>query len=86
MPTREEMQCTVHIGREFVDVPAGIRRTLRERLRQICEALVALGSHRTLLRSLVQSSLAITIGSWLFRYEFEPVRNRVVVVQAFQQR
>jgi len=78
--------CKVHIGREFLAVPAGIRRTLRARLEQICEGLLALGSRSALLRSLVQSSLAVTIGSWLFRYEFEPLRNRVVVVEAFQRR
>jgi hypothetical protein len=78
------MACTVHIGREFVGVPLEVRRRLRERLREICQALVALGSRSMLLRSLVESSLAITIGSWLFRYEFEPVRSRVVVLQAFE--
>jgi len=71
------MACKVHIGREFLAVPAEIRKTLRERLEKICEALIALGSRSALLRSLLQSSLAITIGSWLFRYEFEPVRSRV---------
>jgi hypothetical protein len=80
------MQCTVHIGREFLAVPADIRRVLRERLEQICKTLVALGSGSALLRSIAQSSLAITVGSWLFRYEFEPVRSRVVVLQAFEQR
>jgi hypothetical protein len=81
------MACTVHIGREFVAVPADIRKKLRERLHQICEALLSLRSRSsTLLRSLVESSLAITIGSWLFRYEFEPVRSRVVVVEAFERR
>jgi len=80
------MACKVHIGREFLAVPAEIRKTLRERLEKICEALIALGSRSALLRSLLQSSLAITIGSWLFRYEFEPVRSRVVVVEAFERR
>jgi hypothetical protein len=80
------MACKVHIGREFLAVPAEIRKALRQRLEQICEALVTLGARSALLRSLVQSSLAITIGSWLFRYEFQPVRSRVVVVEAFERR
>ena len=80
------MPCTVYIGREFLAVPAQIRKKLREQLERICAALAKLGSGSALLRSIAQSSLAITVGSWLFRYEFEPVRNRVVVLEAIERR
>jgi hypothetical protein len=76
------MGCTVHIGREFLRVPATIRRKLRARLERICAVLEALETRNSLGDSLAQSSLAIRIESWSFRYEFEPVRNRIVVVQA----
>ena len=76
------MGCSVHIGREFLRVPAAIRKKLRARLERICGVLEALESRNSLLDSLAQSSLAISIDSWRFRYEFEPVRNRLVVVQA----
>jgi hypothetical protein len=78
--------CTVHIGREFVAVPMQIRKQLRARLQKICAVLEALGSRTAFVRSISESSLALTVGSWQFRYEFEPARNRLVVVQAFQQR
>lgn len=32
--------------------------------------------------SLLQSSLAITIGLWRFRYEFHAGRNRITVLEA----
>ena len=72
----------MHIGREFRIVPAQIRRKLRERLERICGILEALDSRDTLLQSLAESSLAVTIDAWRFRYEFEPVPNRLVVVEA----
>jgi len=72
----------VHIGREFLRVPAAIRKKLRTRLERICGVLEALESRNSLRDSLAQSSLAISIDAWRFRYEFEPVRNRIVVVQA----
>ena len=72
----------VHIGREFVAVPTRIMKRLRARLEKICADLEALQSRPTFLKSIAQSSLAITVDSWRFRYEFEPLRNRVTVVQA----
>jgi hypothetical protein len=81
---RLEMGCKVYIGHEFLGVPSLIRKRLRERLEKICAVLEALGSSTAFVDSLAQSSLAITIGSWRFRYEFEPARNRLVVVQALQ--
>lgn len=76
------MGCTVHIGREFLRVPAAIRKKLRARLERICAVLEALETRNWLRDSLAQSSLAISIDAWRFHYEFEPVRNRIVVVQA----
>jgi len=49
---------------------------------KICAVLEALESRPAFLESIAESSLAITVGSWRFRYEFEPLRNRVTVVQA----
>jgi hypothetical protein len=76
------MACTVHIGREFVAVPTRIIKRLRARLEKICVVLEGLESRPTFLNSIAQSSLAITVGSWRFRYEFQRVRNRLTVVQA----
>jgi hypothetical protein len=76
------MACTVHIGREFVAVPTRIIKRLRARLEKICVVLEGLESRPTFLDSIAQSSLAITVDSWRFRYEFQPVRNRLTVVQA----
>jgi hypothetical protein len=76
------MACTVHIGREFVAVPTRIIKRLRARLEKICVVLEGLESRPTFLNSIAQSSLAITVDSWRFRYEFQPVRNRLTVVQA----
>jgi hypothetical protein len=77
--------CKVHIGREFLAVPREIRRRLRERLEKICAVLEALESRTAFLDSIAQSSLAITVGAWRFRYEYEPDRNRVVVIQAMHR-
>ena len=74
--------CTVEIGREFGIVPAEIRRKLRERLERICAVLDALPSRDTLVASLAESSLAITVEEWLFRYQFEPSAVRLTVVEA----
>jgi hypothetical protein len=74
--------CKVHIGREFVAVPMPVLKRLRARLEKICAVLEALESRTAFLESIAQSSLAITVDSWRFRYEFEPVRNRLTVVQA----
>jgi hypothetical protein len=78
------MGCTIHIGREFLSVPREIRKKLRSLLEQICDALQALGSGSALIRSIHESTLAITVGAWRFRYEFEPRRNRLTVIQATQ--
>ena len=80
------MGCTVHIGREFLAVPMQIRKKLRARLEKICAVLEALQSRSAFVKSISESSLPITVGAWHFRYEFERERNRLVVVQAFQQR
>jgi hypothetical protein len=76
--------CTVHIGREFLGVPTQIRKRLRARLEKICAVLEALESRTAFVESMAQSSLAITVGTWRFRYEFEPQSNRLIVVQAIQ--
>jgi hypothetical protein len=76
------MACEVHIPREFVAVPARIIKRLRAQLEKICAVLEALESRTAFLESIAQSSLAITVDSWRFRYEFEPLRNRLTVVQA----
>ena len=76
--------CEVHIGPEFKAVPSEIRAQLRTRLEQICAALEALKPRSVFVDSISESSLALTVGAWRFRYEFEPDRNRLVVVQAFQ--
>jgi hypothetical protein len=78
------MGCKVHIGREFTVVPNQIRKQLRTRLEKICAALEALKTRGAFVDSISESSLAVTVGAWRFRYEFEPDRNRLVVVQAFQ--
>ena len=75
----------MHIGAELA-VPTQIRKKLRMQLEKICAALEELKSRTTFVDSISESSLAITVGAWRFRYEFEPDRNRLVVVQAFQQR
>ena len=75
----------MHIGPELA-VPTQIRKKLRMQLEKICAALEALKSRTTFVESISESSLAITVGAWRFRYEFEPDRNRLVVVQAFQRR
>ena len=75
----------MHIGAELA-VPTQIRKKLRMQLEKICAALEALKSRTTFVESISESSLAITVGAWRFRYEFEPDRNRLVVVQAFQRR
>ena len=75
----------MHIGAELA-VPTQIRKKLRMQLEKICGALEELKSRTTFVESISESSLAITVGAWRFRYEFEPDRNRLVVVQAFQQR
>ena len=80
------MGCKVHIGREFLTVPTQIRRKLRERLEKICAALEAIASRTVFIESVSQSSMAVTVGAWRFRYEFEPDRNRLIVVQAIQGR
>lgn len=67
-------------------MPTEIRKKLRARLEKICAVLEALGSRTAFVQSISQSSLAVTVGSWLFRYEFEPDRNRLVVVQALEKR
>ena len=74
----------MHIGREFTAVPSRIRKQLRMRLEKICAALEALKARSAFVDSISESSLAVTVGAWRFRYEFEPDRNRLVVVQAFQ--
>jgi len=76
------MACKVHIGREFVAVPTRILNRLRARLEKICAVLEDLESRPAFLESIAQSSLAITVDSWRFHYEFEPLRNRLTVVQA----
>jgi len=76
--------CKVHIGREFLAVPSQIRKQLRMRLEKICAALEALESRSVFVDSISESSLAVTVGAWRFRYEFEPGRNRLVVMEAFQ--
>ncbi len=76
------MACTVYIGREFVAVPTRIINRLRARLEKICVVLEGLESRQAFLESIAQSSLAITVDSWRFRYEFERARNRLIVVQA----
>ena len=75
----------MHIGPELA-VPTQIRKKLRMQLEKICAALEELKSRTTFVESISESSLAITVGAWRFRYEFEPDRNRLVVVQALQQR
>ena len=64
------MACTVYIGREFVAVPTRIINRLRARLEKICVVLEGLESRQAFLESIAQSSLAITVDSWRFRYEF----------------
>jgi hypothetical protein len=76
--------CSVHIGREFFAVPAQIRKKLRARLEKICAVLEALESRTAFLESISESSLAITVDSWSFRYLFETKRNRLVVVHAIE--
>jgi hypothetical protein len=76
------MGCTVHIGPEFVSVPTDIRKKLRSLLEQICEGLQELGGRSALIRSIRESTLAITVDAWRFRFEFEPRRNRLTVIQA----
>jgi len=76
--------CKVHIGREFLTVPTQIRKKLRERLEKICAALEALGTRKAFIESVSESSMALTVGAWRFRYEFEPDRKRLIVVQAIQ--
>lgn len=75
------MGCNVHIGEEFRSVPERIRQRLRQQLSEICAALDTL-DRGPLLESLVQSSLAIHIGLWRFRYEFHAGRNRITVLEA----
>ncbi len=75
------MGCTVHIGEEFRSVPERIRKRLQERLVEICAALNAL-DRGPLIESLVQSSLAVTVGIWRFRYEFNAGQNRITVLEA----
>lgn len=75
------MECTVHIGEEFRSVPERIRQRLQGQLTQICAAINAL-DRGPLIESLLQSSLAITIGLWRFRYEFHAGRNRITVLEA----
>ncbi len=76
------MGCQVHIGQEFRLVPPHIRRKLRDRLERICAVLDALPSREALMESLAESSLAITVEEWLFRYEFEPAPVRLTVIEA----
>ena len=76
------MACTVHIGPEFASVPTRIRKRLRSLLEQICEGLQELASGSALIRSIRESTLAITVDAWHFRFEFEPRRNRLTVIQA----
>ena len=73
------MACRVIISSEF-RLPSNVRRKLRERLEHICAVLDALD--RAFLESLAQSSLALDIESWRFRYEYELAGNRLVVTEA----
>jgi len=73
------MACRVHISPEF-RLPSTIRRKLREQLEHICAILDALD--RAFLESLAQSSLALDIQAWRFRYEYELAGNRLVVTEA----
>jgi len=74
----------VHIGPELA-VPAQIRKRLKAQLEKSCAAIETLQS-RAFVQSISESSLAITVGAWRFRYEFELDRNRLVVVQALPGR
>ena len=74
----------MHIGPELA-VPAQIRKRLKAQLEKICAAIETLQS-RAFVQSISESSLAITVGAWRFRYEFELDRNRLVVVQALPGR
>ena len=76
------MGCQVHIGDKFKVVPARIRKKLRDRLERICAVLEALPSRESLVESLAESSRAITVEEWFFRYEFEPATPRLVVIEA----
>ena len=75
------MGCSVHIGEEFRSVPERIRKRLEERLAEICAALDSL-ERGPLIESLVQSSLAVSVGIWRFRYEFHAGRNRITLLEA----
>ena len=77
------MGCTVHIGEEFRSVPERIRQRLQEKLAEICAALGSL-DRGPLIESLVQSTLAISVGIWRFRYEFHAGRNRITVLEAIR--
>ena len=73
------MACRVHIGSEF-RLPSTVRKKLTERLERICGVLDALD--RAFLESLAQSSLALSVEAWRFRYEYDLKSHRLIVVEA----
>lgn len=73
------MACRVQIDAAF-HLPEGIRKRLRERLERICAVLDALD--RAFLESLAESSLALKLEAWQFRYEYDLDDHRLVVTEA----